>query len=113
MLNQLSKTIAPLGLTFFLSVLITTLLQSYLHPDMSPPPQSPKLSATKKSSLKERGFGSSSGGSGIGSEPLEQPKEPRPPTTPYRITFQPKALYTDQARANGIQGAVRLKIVLL
>lgn len=34
-------------------------------------------------------------------------------TTPYRITFQPKATYTDAARSNNVQGAVRLKITLL
>ena len=34
-------------------------------------------------------------------------------TTPYKITFQPKATYTDAARSNNVQGAVRLKITLL
>ena len=34
-------------------------------------------------------------------------------TTPYKITFQPKATYTDTARSNNVQGAVRLKITLL
>ncbi|MEP7148577.1 MAG: TonB family protein [Acidobacteriota bacterium] len=34
-------------------------------------------------------------------------------TTPYKITAIPKATYTDAARANNVQGAVRLKITLL
>lgn len=34
-------------------------------------------------------------------------------TQPYKITFQPKATYTDAARSNNVQGAVRLKITLL
>ena len=34
-------------------------------------------------------------------------------TKPYTITFQPKAVYTDRARKKGVEGAVRLKILLL
>lgn len=34
-------------------------------------------------------------------------------TRPYQITFQPKATYTDEARANNVQGKVRLRIALL
>jgi len=34
-------------------------------------------------------------------------------TQPYKITSQPKATYTDAARSNNVQGAVRLKITLL
>jgi TonB family protein len=34
-------------------------------------------------------------------------------TKPYTISFQPKAVYTDRARNKGVEGAVRLKIMLL
>jgi TonB family protein len=33
--------------------------------------------------------------------------------TPYRIISQPKAVYTDEARTKGVEGAVILKITLL
>jgi TonB family protein len=32
---------------------------------------------------------------------------------PYKITYQPKAAYTDKARASNVEGAVRLRITLL
>jgi len=54
------------------------------------------------------GDGSGSGGRG-GPPPPAHP----PVTQPYKITFQPKATYTDTARSNNVQGAVRLKITLL
>ncbi|MEO6334961.1 MAG: TonB family protein [Pyrinomonadaceae bacterium] len=65
------------------------------------------------------GYGSGNGnGNGSGSgEGGNNGKEPPPAvakvTTPYKITFQPKATYTDTARSNNVQGAVRLKITLL
>jgi TonB family protein len=61
----------------------------------------------------------SGGGSGDGNGDGPGPGGRVPPpvraavTTPYRITFQPKATYTDEARSNNVQGAVRLKITLL
>jgi TonB family protein len=39
------------------------------------------------------------------------PPPPSPGVTPYRIIYQPKASYTDQARANNVQGAVRIAIL--
>lgn len=55
------------------------------------------------------GDGSGSGNGGRGGPPPAAVAK----TTNYRITFQPKATYTDEARSNNIQGAVRLKITLL
>ncbi len=52
------------------------------------------------------------GGSGSGGRGAPPPARPAV-TTPYRITAIPKATYTDTARANNVQGAVRLKITLL
>jgi TonB family protein len=43
-------------------------------------------------------------------------QETAPPSDlnrPYRITYQPKATYTDKARAKSVEGAVRLRITLL
>lgn len=34
-------------------------------------------------------------------------------THPYKVLAQPKALYTDEARSNGLEGSVILKITLL
>ena len=57
------------------------------------------------------GDGNGSGrGTGDGGPP---PAAKAKVTTPYKITFQPKATYTDTARSNNVQGAVRLKITLL
>ncbi|MEO8574150.1 MAG: TonB family protein, partial [Pyrinomonadaceae bacterium] len=63
------------------------------------------------------GYGSGNGtgngsGSGTGGD-REPPAAVAKVTTPYKITFQPKATYTDTARSNNVQGAVRLKITLL
>jgi periplasmic protein TonB len=55
------------------------------------------------------GNGDGDGSGGRGAPPGIKP----PVTTPYRITFQPRATYTDEARANNVTGAVRLKITLL
>ena len=55
------------------------------------------------------GEGPGSGTGGGGPPDLAKPKV----TTAYKITFQPKATYTDTARSNNVQGAVRLKITLL
>ena len=54
------------------------------------------------------GNGDGSGRGGNGPPPAAIAK-----TTPYKITAIPKATYTDTARANNVQGAVRLKITLL
>jgi TonB family protein len=65
------------------------------------------------------GYGSGEGegngpGSGRGRGDGPPPAVAKPAvTTPYKITFQPKATYTDAARSNNVQGAVRLKITLL
>jgi len=53
------------------------------------------------------GDGDGSGGRG------GPPPVPAKVTKPLRITFQPKATYTDEARSQNVQGAVRLKITLL
>ncbi|MEP6705764.1 MAG: TonB family protein [Acidobacteriota bacterium] len=62
--------------------------------------------------------GGKNGGIGDGDGPGDGGRSVPPPvvakvTTPYKITFQPKATYTDTARSNNVQGAVRLKITLL
>lgn len=64
------------------------------------------------------GYGNGNGngngdGDGDGTGRNGPPPAPVAKTTPYRITFQPKATYTDAARSNNVQGAVRLKITLL
>ncbi len=55
------------------------------------------------------GNGGGTGSGGRGAPPPVVAKV----TTPYKITSIPKATYTDTARANNVQGAVRLKITLL
>jgi periplasmic protein TonB len=60
-----------------------------------------------------RGTGDGSGrgaGSGTGAPP--PPAAPRV-TENYRITSRPRANYTDAARANNVQGSVRLRVTLL
>ena len=57
-------------------------------------------------------------GSGCGEcSPLfhdfSSPGHGRPGTNKVNITFQPKAAYTDEARENGIEGDVRLKVTFL
>jgi len=37
---------------------------------------------------------------------------PEPGVTPYKITYQPKARYTDRARGENIQGAIRVALLL-
>lgn len=62
------------------------------------------------------GYGSGNGdgnGPGDGSGRNGPPPAAIAKTTPLKITFQPKATYTDDARSNNVQGAVRLKITLL
>ncbi|PYT01137.1 MAG: hypothetical protein DMF63_04095 [Acidobacteria bacterium] len=56
------------------------------------------------------GNGNGDGSGGSGGPP---PAVKAAVTQPYKITFQPKATYTDAARSNNVQGAVRLKITLL
>jgi len=55
------------------------------------------------------GNGDGGGNNGGGVPPPARPMV----TQAYKITFQPKATYTDEARSNNVQGAVRLKITLL
>lgn len=43
---------------------------------------------------------------------LETPSAPATDTTPVKITYQPKATYTDTARQANVSGAVRLAILL-
>jgi len=64
------------------------------------------------------GYGNGNGdgngdGTGSGTGGRVPPPVRAAVTTPYKITFQPKATYTDEARSNNVQGAVRLKITLL
>jgi TonB family protein len=106
MFDHLTKRIVPLLLTFTVSVLLTTQLQSFLH--RGSPPVVREGDQLRRS---QTGYGSATG------ESAETPKSPtsvqRGPSSPYMITFQPKARYTDDARTNNVQGAVRLKITLL
>ena len=55
------------------------------------------------------GDGTGPGGGGVPPPPTKRPAV----TTPVKITYQPRAVYTNEARTNNIQGAVRLKITLL
>lgn len=90
----------PFVLTFTVSVLLGSTLPWLL--DKEPAPAVP---------LSKSGTGSAHG-TGSGIAPLA-PSTVRAPTAPYRVTFQPKARYTDEARQENVQGAVRLKITLL
>lgn len=55
------------------------------------------------------GIGDGTGGGGSGSAPPPI----RAVTENYKILSRPKATYTDAARTNNVQGAVRLKVTLL
>jgi TonB family protein len=135
MLDHLTKRIVPFVLTFAVSALIATALQSIFPrrvyrmvacPQPQAEPKTPKVLGSGSSShgVDLSGMtrlGSGSSGPGYGSSGPDSgstddtavPEEFRGRTIPYRITFQPKALYTDAARANNVQGGVRLKITLL
>lgn len=61
---------------------------------------------------------SSHQGSGIGyarsyHSTADAPAEVRSGTNPLRIIAKPQARYTDDARVNNVEGAVRLKVTLL
>ena len=62
------------------------------------------------------GYGSGDGsgnGSGSGAGDKGPPPVRAAVTTPYKLLAKPKATYTDEARANSVQGTVRLKVTLL
>jgi TonB family protein len=93
--------IVPFVLTFMISVFLAEALPSFLNwEDSAGVQQSPN------------GFGSARGIES-GSFPGATGTTVRGPNSPLRITFQPKAIYTDEARMENVQGAVRLKITLL
>jgi TonB family protein len=53
------------------------------------------------------------GPSGIGEASVEVPAGRDKHVVPDKIFFKPKPSYTDEARANNVQGTVRLKVTLL
>ena len=60
------------------------------------------------------GGGTGSGREGGGSDSGEPPPpKPTGPPTPVQILAKPKALYTDAARTNNVQGVVRVRVTLL
>jgi len=64
------------------------------------------------------GYGGGNGngnGNGTGDGNGDGPPPPATPkvTTPFHFISKPKATYTDEARTNGVQGSVRLKVTLL
>lgn len=62
------------------------------------------------------GLGSGRGdgiGGGTGTGGAGAPPPPRPVTQNFRIISNPKAVYTDPARTNNVQGTVKLKVTLL
>lgn len=93
--HHIIQKVVPFVLTFAVSALLVTTLQSLL-------PLSSGVEDVRRGSAY---------GTGTGAEGLT-PNDPLGPNTPLRVTFQPKAVYTDAARANNVQGAVRLKITL-
>lgn len=97
MCYQVIQKVIPFVLTFSISALLVVTLESFLSREQAP------------AALQRPGTGC---GSGYGGSPLVS-SETRGPIAPLRVTFQPKALYTDVARENNVQGAVRLKITLL
>src|SRR5215207_11426969 len=108
--DHLTQRVLPLVLTFTLSMLIAALL----HPSFSAEASPPQVKLQGKATVTDTGGAYHdfyrNYGYGV---PAPLRGESRSGATPYRITFQPKALYTDTARANNVQGSVRLKIVLL
>jgi len=72
--------------------------------DLPPPPRSVEGHSSREDGV----------GHGIReSDPVAPRKESRTGTNPLRILSKPPARYTDEARANNVQGSVRLKIVML
>jgi len=114
MIDHLTNRIVPLVLTFTVSVLLTTALQFPMNRE-SPTSAVKSVDHLHGSEPVDRGSGSAFCSGMSREERFEEPirKETGGPVTPYRITFQPKAIYTDAARENNVQGGVRLKIVLL
>jgi TonB family protein len=59
------------------------------------------------------GTGSGSGECSTQVHDFSTPTDGRPGTNKVNIKFQPKGIYTDKARENGIEGVVCLKITFL
>ena len=94
---QIIHRVIPFALTFTFSILVGLALPSFFNREE--PPKSPN------------GIDSAQGRSEV--FPAATISTIRGPNSPLRITFQPKARYTDEARTGNIEGAVRLKITLL
>lgn len=110
MIIRLLKTIVPFLAAFAVSVFLMRAFDSpslrirYLQTESRP---------VAKSTWSGRGQGSSGPGErGSGSRADEVTPTPRGPNSPLRILSKPQARYTDEARANNVQGAVRLKVVM-
>ena len=103
-ITSLLSRVLPFVFTFACGVLIAYLLAPIGVLTM-------KVAAPDSSSHQGSGSAACSGSSsGLNAEPAI---EVRKGTNPLRITAKPKAGYTDDARANNVEGAVRLKVTLL
>ena len=103
-ITSLLSRVLPLVLTFACGVLIAYWLTPLGFLTM-------KVATPDSSSHQGSGSGT---GSGKTITPVIDPStDVRPGTNPLRIIAKPQARYTDDARANNVQGSVRLKVTLL
>ena len=106
---HLLHRLIPFLLTFAISLAAATIISGLWFSTVDPQAVTPV--APVKLDGRDRGTGYAA----CRSRKLEKlmPAESHDSATPLRVTFQPKATYTDEARANDVQGGVRLKITLL
>jgi len=78
---------------------------------LKPPPKEPVQETKKEEDTDgpEEGSGTSNGSSGSGNQPTQQPGQAV--TLPY-ITYSTVPPYPSEARKNGIQGTVRVKVLI-
>ncbi len=109
--EYLIKRFLPFSLGFFTAVLVTSLFQAFCSIGRSPNvPEVRSVSYDKtyacKSRIRGYGVGSGSGiGHGVSGSTSAEGK--------LSILHKPKPAYTDEARANGTEGTVLLRVTFL
>ena len=101
-ITSLLSRVLPFVLTFAFGVIVTYWFTPLGFLTMR---------VAEPASSSHQGSGS---GTGASSQPVTDPAiKAGQGTNPLRIIAKPKAAYTDDARANNVQGDVRLKVTLL
>lgn len=115
--TEILKRAVPFTIALVSGVLgFIVISQFFFDEKTAEPPLSIKKNDVAPLSLRtgtERGTGTAHSGADRGSYGSQS--EPIPPVNPdaLQVIRKPKALYTDAARENDVQGKVRLKITLL